>query len=442
MKCINCGTDNKLKDRTDNQGRCKNCGHPFVFEPTSMGNIKITDPMFAKAIADLSANNTLFFTPRQLLYFLDSRLRSKSFPSSWLFFYLFFNVWVTGFFGGFSSVVFLGIFKWLKIPLSIVYLTINLFFQVGFIYYLFSLTKSSKLNEKSRKASARALQVVGGIILCVGIYASLFIFDSFILFVIVVTLGMLSIYLGTRQLNQTRLTEELLFTQSQFQDWIASWLRVNNSIVKMLPSPREENSLTVVNPDVSAYSFDRLVVCDTAVIAQLLIANNFHFENNCAVLSITGYPQSIFTTTMEMLRRNPDLQVYALHNCSPKGIGLAHHLRTSGDWFRDSHVVIIDVGIVPSQIIATQKGILIQSSETSAQAAKQLPLEISQSLSAEELKWLESGNFVELESFTPQRLIQILHRGIAGSRDLASDDGGLIIVGDTGSDMYAYQSFG
>ena len=54
----------------------------------------------------------------------------------------------------------------------------------------------------------------------------------------------------------------------------------------MLPLPREESTPIAINPDVSAYSFDRLVVCDSAIIAQFLIANNFHFENNCAVLSI------------------------------------------------------------------------------------------------------------------------------------------------------------
>ncbi|NJL68354.1 MAG: hypothetical protein HC894_19690, partial [Microcoleus sp. SM1_3_4] len=65
MKCINCQTDNKLKDRTANRGRCKQCNHPFVFEPTSMIGVKITDPMFAKAIADVSVNDTLLFTQKQ-----------------------------------------------------------------------------------------------------------------------------------------------------------------------------------------------------------------------------------------------------------------------------------------------------------------------------------------------------------------------------------------
>ncbi|MEO3706033.1 hypothetical protein [Trichormus azollae] len=79
----------------------------------------------------------------------------------------------------------------------------------------------------------------------------------------------------------------------------------------------------------TAYTFNRLVVCDNSSVAQLLIANNFHFESNCAILSITGCPQRIFSTTMQMLRPNPDLKVYALHDYSPKGISLAHRLRTS-----------------------------------------------------------------------------------------------------------------
>ncbi len=42
MKCINCGTDNNLRDRTANQGQCIQCQHPFAFEPTSINSLKIT----------------------------------------------------------------------------------------------------------------------------------------------------------------------------------------------------------------------------------------------------------------------------------------------------------------------------------------------------------------------------------------------------------------
>ncbi|HYW18352.1 MAG TPA: hypothetical protein VE956_03395 [Nodularia sp. (in: cyanobacteria)] len=434
MKCINCGTDNKLKDRTANQGRCIKCQHPFVFEPTSMGNVKITDPFFGKAIADISANNTLFFTPKQLLYLLDNRLKPKpSHPISFVFAYLFGNIWCTLFFGSFSGIIF-G---------DNSFIIVNLLYQLCVILYLFNNSKSGKVNNASRQGSANALQKLGVLILVIGILVSLFVSKSFPLFASVVILGMASIYLGTRQLGRIRLvTEEFFLSQSQFQDWLNRWEKINGSILKILPSPRHQIAPVAINSDVTAYSFDRLVVCDSAAIAQLLIANNFHFENNCAILSITGYPESIFDTTMQMLRRNPELKVYSFHDCSPQGVGLVHHLGTSPNWFQENNVRIIDLGLLPRQIMAAKRGMFIQSSRDSAQKAKDLPGEIRQSLSAEELAWLEAGNFVELESFSPQKLIQILHRGIVNGETLDNDDSSLILVGDSANSMYVVESFG
>ncbi|WP_339375877.1 hypothetical protein [Calothrix sp. NIES-2098] len=286
------------------------------------------------------------------------------------------------------------------------------------------------------------LQIIGAIILVAGIFFSISVLESYILFVVVVLMGMFSIYLGTRQLIRVNEVQEFLITQIQLQEWLNRWQRINGAVNKILPAAREETAPATVNSDVTAYSFDRLVVCDRTVIAQQLIANNFHFENNCAILSITGYPQSIFDTTMEMLRRNPELKVYALHDCSPKGISLVHQLRTSPKWFLNSNVTIIDIGILPRQVIATKRGMFVQASPDSAQAAKDLFGEVRQNLTAEELAWLDSGKFVELESLTPQKIIKVLQRGIAGSQNLEIDDSSLILVGDTGNDIYFVESFG
>ncbi len=433
MKCIKCGTDNKLKDRTANQGRCIKCNHPFTFEPTSMGKVKITDPMFAKVLSDISANKTLFFTPKQLLYFLNMRLGIKSFSSTFssLFVYLFWSLMIGLGTGSLTSGN--------KEIIALILFLFNSFY----IFNIFQSIDSRKLTPKSRRVNARVLQIIGIIILSGGISASILVINSFYAFTLSVLMGMVSIYLGTQQLQNTRLlTQEFLFSQNEFENWVNRWQQINGKESKILPSPREDKTLTTFNPEVTAYSFDRLVVCDRATIAQLLIANNFHFENNCAILSITGYPQGIFETMMQMLRRNPDLKVYALHDCSPQGIGLVHHLRTSPKWFQDSNIVIIDIGLTPRQIIAAQRGMFIQSSPQSTQAAKKITEEIRQSLSAEEIEFLESGKFVELESFTPQRLIQILQNGIAGSQNIESDDRGLFLVGDAGNDIYVVQSFG
>ena len=456
MKCINCGTDNKLKDRTANQGRCLKCNHPFVFEPTSMGTATITDSMFSKTLADISASYTLYFTPKQLLYFLDSRVRKKAFqPIGFWFSYLFLNVWVTGFVGGFTAAFipilnvwvtgFVGGFTAAFIPNS--FLVVNLVYQAVTIWHLFNNTNSSRLNNASRKASAKTLQGLGVVILVVGISASLFVLDSFPVFSIVVILGLLSIFLGTRQLgNVENLPQQFLFSSIDLDSWLTKWQQINGKVDKVLTSQQEQIAPTSINPDITAYSFDRLVVCDSANMAQLLIANNFHFENNCAILSITGYPQSIFNTTMEMLRRNPDLKVYAIHDCSPKGVSLVHHLRTSEKWFLNSNVTIIDLGLLPRQIIASQGKMFTRFSSQLKHEAKKLSVDICQSLTADELAWLHTGNFVELESFTPQKLIQVLRHGISGSLNLESDDSSIILIGDSGinsgNDIYLVESFG
>jgi hypothetical protein len=447
MKCIQCETDNTLKDRTDSGGCCKSCNHRFAFEPTTMKPLKVTDPLFKKTIDDLSANNTLFFTPKQLSYALDKRLRRSpaisgagclSIPI-----YIFTNLWFTFMIGGFLSTSFLRAIAsatGIRLPIGFFFVAANFILQALVIWWLVSRSTSKKLDGRSRRSSARNLRKIGFLILCLGLPASLFIAPSFILFVAAVGLGMGAIYLGNRQLAQPPVSQEFLFERRDFQGWLSRWQEVNG-VVKLLSAPREPAGNVTVNPDVTAYSFDRLVVCDSTEIAQMLIANNFHFENNCAVLSITGYPQDIFAVTMTMLRRNPALKVYALHDCSPKGVRLMQQLQTSDRWFKDSQLIMIDVGLTPRQVMSAY-GLFVQTSAASAQAAQQVPPTQWAGLSAAEVQWLAAGNYVELESFTPRRLIQVLNRGIAGSRDLLTENDDYLMIGGADSSTYGAESFG
>ncbi len=66
MRCINCGTDNRYKERSN--GRCKQCGRAFAFEPQRMKPFPLTDRAFQSAIEAVSERDTLYFTPRQLYY--------------------------------------------------------------------------------------------------------------------------------------------------------------------------------------------------------------------------------------------------------------------------------------------------------------------------------------------------------------------------------------
>ena len=399
MKCIKCGAYNNLRDRKINSARCKRCQHRFIFESTTINGVKITDAMFAKAIADISVNDTLFFTSQQLCYFFGKRFK-KTIPR------------------------------------------------------VFYTTSTHVTVEKPNNGIFR--QIVGLLIIVIGFFLSLkltaTITIAIYLFLGTSILGLRVIYSGrqkVRKIHQQHAHQSSNKAQTYRIDFhkcqycINQWTAIN-PIAKLLPPPphTNENANTTVSPDVSAYSFDRLVVCDRPEIAQFLIANNFHFENNCAVLSVTGYPQSIFDTIMQMLRRNPDLKVYALHDCTPRGIGLVNQLRTSPNWFQNSSVIIIDIGLLPWQIIAAGDSMLVLNSSEYARDAVQLPPEIRQNLSSEELEWLAAGNFVELESFSPQRLIQLLNRGIAETRDLGRDGRRCILLGDEDSSIYVVDCFG
>ncbi|WP_414553347.1 hypothetical protein [Anabaena sp. CCY 0017] len=496
MKCIKCNTVNTLKDRTANQGRCKNCNYQFAFEPTNMGEFKITDPFFEKAIADISANNTLFFTPKQFFYLIDKRLRNKKnvlfylidslqSKDNFLLNFPFANILINWSlcsiflfpYSGIAAFIIALLFNQMNslkrsyyqskklakilIVLGIITLVVsvifglanNLFSSVAFgtiivigILAIYLGRREIRSYYQSKK-SAKIFIVLGIITLVVsvifGLANNLFSLSSSVAFGTII--GILAIYLGRRELAQPPTnTQTFRISHSQFQDWLASWRRVNNEIDKILPPPLSASRPITINPDITAYSFDRLVVCDSAAVAQMLIANNFHFENNCAILSITGYPESIFDTTMQMLRSNADLKIYAFHECSAKGMNLINHLSISPKWFKDRDITIIDVGLLPRQILAASRNILIQNSPELAEAAKILAPEVRQSLLNEELVWLEAGNFVELEYFSPQKLMQILHRGIFNSQTLNNSGSNLLLVDDSGNSnsMYIFQSFG
>ena len=379
MKCIQCKADNNLRDRTANQGRCKICKRPFAFEPTTMeAELQFTDGFFAKVLADISANDTLYFTRKQLLYLLEKRLSRKV--------------------------------RWAGPRL-----VVNLIMSVSGVIFFFK-----------------------------GLW-----WISIGLFIMIAPLEGLILWCSERLPKQPKKTTKgITLTDDMLDTWLQQWQRFNRAPSRLLPAPSAPASLApAAAADVTAYSFDRVLVCESVAIAQLLIANNIHFEHNCAVLSITGYPQAIFATTMAMLRRNPDLQVIALHNCSPAGVAVINELRTSPDWYLGSTQIIFDMGMLPRQIEAARGQAYIQVSADSAQAARVMPSEVSKQLTATELKWLEIGYFVDLESFTPQKLIQIVSHGIARLQNLGEVvDNNLLLVGDVGGGggtfIYASDNFG
>lgn len=151
-----------------------------------------------------------------------------------------------------------------------------------------------------------------------------------------------------------------------------------------------------------SYSFDRAVIADNPATVDTLIANNFHFENNCAVLSIGGYPQEAFETVRRMIRNNPRIIVLAVHHASPEGCRLARQLATDPEWFGGRGVRVLDVGLRPAHA-RLFKG-LTEPNEGDAVRA-------GAGIDAGEAAWL-SKRRLSLHAVRPEQLVKRLFRGL------------------------------
>lgn len=402
MKCINCDTDNNLKERTINVGKCKNCGHQFVFDPKA--GSPFSDVAFKKYIEYISGPRNVFFTRKQLIYFLERKLYKIP---TWNFYVL--------------IIVFI-ILYCVAISFSI-----PIIFSVMALMTLLPEINSQKQAMSHRKIKARFLQFLGGVEILISVmfllrYVTSTEFPGFVFFLVSVAIGLFMIYRGGRVCqNLGDIKDPFSIELTELDSWLNNWSRVNGQLDKLLPSFNQQHTRSFINPDITSYSFDRLIVCDNAAIAQFLIANNFHFDHNCAIVSITGYPKDIFATILDMVKRNPKLVVYAVHDASIPGVSLAHHLQNTPQWFQNTTASIYDVGLTPQQVL-NSKGFFIRNSPTSEAKLQPITPEIRATLSPKEIAWLEAGNLVELESLPPGKLLQILSRQLNLNSAKWSDD--------------------
>jgi uncharacterized membrane protein YgcG len=198
------------------------------------------------------------------------------------------------------------------------------------------------------------------------------------------------------------------------KQWVAAHgtpkTMITRAHVRGTPAPARR-----LEADIGDYSFDRAIICDRARTADILLANNFHFENNCAVLSVDGYPEANFETIRAMLKRNPRLRVYALHDATANGCRLARKLATEPAWF--AHLKqVIDVGLRPAQV-KSFKGMFLTHTGPLVQ--------LGNGISEAEAEWLNQHT-LELAAIRPEqvlkRMYKALHRDESDSG--SSSDGG------------------
>ncbi len=395
MKCIHCSVDNKYPERVASRQRCKGCGHPFAFEPKTDA-FQMNDQLFARTIKDVSADGTLAFTPRQLWYEVNRRLLARK--------------------------------------------------------------------TLSCGAGALALLVGGSLLAQSRHHAPLMLSLPFF------AIGATVVNRSPKGKDKKKPTRYPKMSLPQFEaSYLPKWIATHGAIPKMLPATVPQTNAQTgglgaksplsfdlagnpvqfgqnAAPDVTAYSFDRALITETAEIAAMFVANNFHFENNCAILSLDGYPFGMADTIKTMLARNPALKVFALHDATFRGSQMGITLRHP-DWFPDKVIPLIDLGLRPRHVF--DSGMIALAS-----TPPKIPVgTVSTSLGADEITWLEAGNMAELHAVRPHKLMRAVYQGFARAgqttgAEIGAD--GFIIVDtgpsywmyDGGADVYAADSFG
>jgi uncharacterized membrane protein YgcG len=206
-------------------------------------------------------------------------------------------------------------------------------------------------------------------------------------------------------------------TRQQVLEACRRWQAVNGAppglILRKAPSAQVSEALQA---ELESYSFDRAVITDTAETAELLLANDFHFENNCAVLSVDGSPTHAFEPVRRMLRKNPRLEIFALHDCTPEGCGLAFRLKHDPAWFKEFGTVY-DVALRPLQARAKALAALREPAEGNRSDHP--------SLSKAEAAWLAQWS-LRLAAIRPEQLIKRLYRSMQKLPPGDGGDGGVV----------------
>lgn len=109
------------------------------------------------------------------------------------------------------------------------------------------------------------------------------------------------------------------------------------------PGPRKEF-------DLESYGFDRVIVVQGDDLAEMLIANQFHFQHNAAIVSMDGYPAQVAGLVDRYLQNGAQsphgATVVLLHDASLDGYGRGTHWVAS----RGIHPArVIRAGIRPRQ---------------------------------------------------------------------------------------------
>jgi hypothetical protein len=159
------------------------------------------------------------------------------------------------------------------------------------------------------------------------------------------------------------------------------------------PTPRDDV------PDLYDYGLPRLLVCQDAAIAGMLLANELHMESACPVFALPDLPLDPRLTAA--LLRTGDAVVYVLHDAGPAGYAAVESVRR---WAGELRVQ--PLGLRPVHAAALHL--------TAGPREPRTALAAPAGLEPWEARRLRTGRTVEVAAVNPARLLRTVHRLVRG----------------------------
>jgi hypothetical protein len=177
-----------------------------------------------------------------------------------------------------------------------------------------------------------------------GIWPAFFIFPVLVFMAVKISSRILSRKKWDKYLKHWR----KLTAKYQYEDdHLAGILTSNNPQLLEKPLPASE-------PDIYDYGAAKLLICEHDMQVDWLVMNRFHTENGVVIISENFYPHYLKEQVQELIKTNPNLEIYALHNTGHLGESMISRLRNPiNDWeLLESD--IIDLGLSSEHLSKTK----------------------------------------------------------------------------------------
>ena len=205
--------------------------------------------------------------------------------------------------------------------------------------------------------------------------------------------------------------------RAEFDALYGRWLETNGVPAGRLERPQFGAEVPERPPNVDAYGFERLLVCEHDATADVLLANGFHADARCPVLSYRGYPEHVYEALVPLLRDRPPASVVVVHDASWEGCSLARRVAESPRWFAGVELPhVVDAGLRPADA-KRFRGLYQRPSSGRGDGDEA-------AIDPQEAKWLASHR-LELAVVRPRVLMAVLARALRGEASGGAGDEGV-----------------